>query len=192
MAGGVLQLQVGGNAGVPADASAVVMNVTVTNPAAAGFVTVWPCGQAQPLASNLNYVAGQNVPNLTITKLGDGGKVCMYSMVTTDLVADVSGFFPAGSGYTPITNPTRILDTRVGLVRRRRRSARVRTLQLQVGGSAGVPANASAVVMNVTVTNPAAAGFVTVWPCGQAQPLASNLNYVAGQNGPEPDDHEVG
>ena len=54
------------------------------------------------------------MPNLTITKLGDGGKVCLFSIVATDLVADVSGFFPAGSGYTPITNPTRILDTRNG------------------------------------------------------------------------------
>src|SRR5262245_44186066 len=32
IAGGTLPLQVGGNAGVPNDASAVVMNVTVTNP----------------------------------------------------------------------------------------------------------------------------------------------------------------
>ena len=109
-----LQLPVGGQAGVPGNAAAVVMNVTVTNPAAAGFVTVWPCGAAQPLASNLNYVAGQNVPNLTISQLGAGGKVCFYSMVATDLVADVAGFFPAGSDYTPIDNPTRILDTRNG------------------------------------------------------------------------------
>src|SRR5204862_6328940 len=107
-------LEVGGQAGVPGDALAVAMNVTVTNPAAAGFVTVWPCGEAQPLASNLNYVAGQNVPNLTISRLGAGGKVCFYSMVATDLVADVSGYFPAGSDYKPIDNPTRILDTRNG------------------------------------------------------------------------------
>ena len=49
-AGGTLQLQVGGVAGVPGDALAAVLNVTVTNPAAAGFVTAWPCGQPQPLA----------------------------------------------------------------------------------------------------------------------------------------------
>src|SRR4051794_17781224 len=113
-ADGTLALQVGGQAGVPMDAAAVVMNVTVTNPAAAGFVTVWPCGAARPLASNLNYVAGQNVPNLTISRLGTGGQVCFYSMVATDLVADVAGFFPAGSNYKPIDNPTRILDTRSG------------------------------------------------------------------------------
>jgi hypothetical protein len=112
--GGTLQLGVGGAAGVPADALAAAMNVTVTNPAAAGYVTVWPCGQQQPLASNLNYVAGQNVPNLTISRLGAGGKVCFFSLVATDLVADVSGYFPANSDFKPIDNPTRILDTRNG------------------------------------------------------------------------------
>jgi len=34
---------------------------------------------------------------------------------TIDALADVSGYFPAGSDFTPITNPTRILDTRNGI-----------------------------------------------------------------------------
>ena len=110
--GEVRELQVGDTAGVPGNASAAVLNVTVTNPAAAGFVTAWPCGQPRPNASNLNYEAGQNVPNLVIAKLGDGGRVCLFSMVQTDLIADVAGYFPAGSGYVPIPNPVRILDTR--------------------------------------------------------------------------------
>ena len=113
-AGGTLQLQVGGVAGVPANAAAAVLNVTVTNPAGAGFVTVYPCGQPRPNASNLNYVAGQNVPNLVIAKLGTGGKVCIYTFAPTDLIADVAGYFPAGADYAPIPNPTRILDTRNG------------------------------------------------------------------------------
>jgi hypothetical protein len=182
-ANGTLQLQVGGVAGVPMDASAVVMNVTVTNPAAPGYVTVWPCGSPQPLASNLNYVAGQNVPNLTISRLGAGGQVCFFSLVATDLVADVSGYFPAGADYKPIDNPTRILDTRSGVGGSSTLATRG-VVQLQVGGQAGVPADASAVALNVTVTNPVAPGYVTVWPCGSPQPLASNLNYVAGQNVP--------
>jgi hypothetical protein len=67
---------------------------------------------ARPVASNLNYVAGQAVPNLVLAKLGTAGRVCIYSNVATDVIADVSGYFPAGSGYVPIDNPTRILDTR--------------------------------------------------------------------------------
>ncbi len=183
-ANATLPLQVGGNAGVPGNALAATLNVTVTNPAAAGFVTVWPCGEPQPLASNLDYVAGQSIPNLVIAKLGTGGKVCFYSMVATDLVADIAGYFPAGSDYTPITNPTRILDTRNGTGAPLAKVAANATLPLQVGGNAGVPGNALAATLNVTVTNPAAAGFVTVWPCGEPQPLASNLDYVAGQSIP--------
>ena len=153
--GAILRLTVGGVAGVPTDASAAVLNVTVTNPAAAGFVTVWPCGQPQPNASNLNYVGGQTVPNLTIAKLGESGEVCFFSMVETDLIADVAGYFPAGSGYTPIVNPVRTLDTRTGIGTAAQPLGDGEVRELQVGDTAGVPGNASAAVLNVTVTNPA-------------------------------------
>ncbi|MGK0274702.1 MAG: hypothetical protein ACI9N0_001082, partial [Ilumatobacter sp.] len=156
-AGSTLELQVTGVAGVPADADAVVMNVTVVNAGAAGHATVYPCGQKRPLAANLNYVAGQTIPNLVIAKPGVGGKACIYSLAAIDLVADVSGFFPAGSDFTPITNPTRILDTRATDP-----VAAGSTLELQVTGVAGVPADADAVVMNVTVVNAGAAGHATV------------------------------
>jgi hypothetical protein len=114
LAGGQsLPLTIAGTAGVPADAAAVVLNVTVANPTAPGFVTVWPCDQPQPLASNLNYVAAQTVPNLVIAKVGTNGNVCLFTMSPADLIVDVAGYFPAGSTFTPITNPQRILDTRL-------------------------------------------------------------------------------
>ena len=97
-AGATLELQVTGVAGVPSDATAVVLNMTVVNAQAAGFATVYPCGQSRPEASNLNYAAGQTIPNLVIAKPGVGGKVCIYSYAAVDVLADVSGFFPAGSG----------------------------------------------------------------------------------------------
>ena len=65
--------------------------MTVTNPVGSGFVTVFPCGQSVPLASNLNYVAGQTVPNVVVAKVGAGGKVCINSFAATDLVVDVAG-----------------------------------------------------------------------------------------------------
>jgi hypothetical protein len=87
-------LQVTGRAGVPADASAAVINVTVTEPEGPGFVTVWPCGEPQPLASNLNYTAGANVPNNVVVKIGAGGKVCLYTLGATHLIADLNGWIP--------------------------------------------------------------------------------------------------
>ena len=114
-AGGTLELGVAGVAGVPSDPVAVVLNMTVVNARAAGFATVYPCGQPRPTASNLNFVAGQTIPNVVIAKPGVGGKVCVFSDSTVDVLADVAGFFPAGSGFTPSVNPTRILDTRNGI-----------------------------------------------------------------------------
>jgi hypothetical protein len=88
------ELQVTGRAGVPADAGAAVLNVTVTEPDAPGFVTVWPCGEPRPLASSLNFTAGANVPNNVIVKIGAGGKVCLYTLAATHLVADLNGWMP--------------------------------------------------------------------------------------------------
>ena len=94
-AGGVLKVKVTGVAGVPSSGvGAVSLNVTVTQPAASGFVTVYPCGD-RPLASNVNFVAGQTVPNAVIAPVSAQGEVCFYSMATTHLLADVNGWFAA-------------------------------------------------------------------------------------------------
>jgi len=93
-AGHMYQLTVGGRGGVPVDAAAAVLNVTATEATGPGFVTVFPCGSPQPLASNLNYVAGQTVPNAVIAKLGTGGTVCLFTQLATHLVVDVDGYFP--------------------------------------------------------------------------------------------------
>ena len=90
-----LDLQVTGRGGVPAGGvSAVVMNVTVTEPSAPSYLTVWPAGQTRPTASNLNFVAGQTVPNLVVAKVGAGGRVSFYNAGgSTHVVADVVGWF---------------------------------------------------------------------------------------------------
>jgi len=90
----VTELQITGRAGIPTDASAVVLNVTVTGTTGAGFITVFPCGSPLPDASNLNFSAAQTVPNLVIAKIGVGGKVCLYTSAGTNLIADANGYFP--------------------------------------------------------------------------------------------------
>jgi hypothetical protein len=110
-AGTVYELQVAGRGGVPADASAAVLNVTANDAASAGFATVWPCGSGRPNASSLNFAEGATIPNAVITKLGAGGKVCFFTSATTHLIVDVNGFFPAGSSYAPL-NPERLHDSR--------------------------------------------------------------------------------
>ena len=181
--GGIVDLQVTGRGGVPdSGVSAVVLNVTVTEPTVAGYVTVFPTGSAQPTASNLNFVPGETVPNLVIAKIGSGGRVSLFNSAgTTHLVADVSGYYTTGSQLVP-TVPIRLLDTRdsTGGVT----GPTFGKVDVVVLGHAGVPANATSVVLNVTVTEPTGDGYLTVWPAGAAQPIASNLNFVHGQTVP--------
>jgi hypothetical protein len=178
------EVQVTGQAGVPDNAEAVVLNVTATNTAAAGFVTVWPCGSAMPDVSNLNFVAHRDVPNLVVSRVGSGGKVCLKASADTNLIVDVSGFFPAGASFQPSDSPRRILDTRSGPGGALPPIAADSTVTLPVGGLWGVPADAEAVVMNVTAAATRAYGYVTVFPCDRPRPDASNLNFVAGQDVP--------
>jgi hypothetical protein len=81
-------------AGLPWGMRAVVLNVTVTQPTASGHLTVYPDGQAQPNTSNLNWVAGQTVPNLVTLPVIDG-VVVFYngSPGTVHIVADVFGYY---------------------------------------------------------------------------------------------------
>ena len=188
-AGTTTDVQVAGRGGVPTDASAVVMNVTVTAPTAFSYLSVFPTGEARPIASNLNYDAGQTVPNLVVVKLGTGGRVSVYNASgTTQLIADVAGWYDgnlvnvAGARYHPLL-PSRVLDTRAGTgVAPAAPLGSGATMNVQLTGRGGVPASGvSAVVLSVAVTSPTTVGYLTVFPTGAPLPLASNLNFVAGQ-----------
>lgn len=187
-----VRLQVTGRGGIPASGvSAVVVNVTVTGPAASGFVTVHPAGTTPPNASNLNFNAGQSIPNLVTVKVGDGGRIDLRNNSTgaVNLIADVAGYYLAGTPTVPgafvSVDPARILDTRVGTGAAQAAVPGGESVGLQVADRGSIPAvDAAAVVMNVTVTGPQSSGFVTAFPYGTEQPTASNVNYTAGQNIP--------
>ena len=184
--GSVTEVVVTGRGGVPVGALAVMLNVTVVAPDGAGHVTVFPCGEATPTASNLNYRAGQVVPNAVLAKVGAGGKVCLYSHAGAHLIVDVNGYVPAGSSVASVS-PARLLETRSGnstvdgKFLGAGRVAGGSVTEVVVTGRGGVPVGALAVMLNVTVVAPDGAGHVTVFPCGEATPTASNLNYRAGQ-----------
>jgi hypothetical protein len=175
--------------GVPADATAVVLNVTATSPTAASFATLWPSGLPRPNpASNLNVVPGETVPNLVIVGIGANRKVNLYNDAgSTHFVADVVGWYGGSTAsmlFTPAATPTRLLDSRVGNAFSTPWGPG-QTRGLLVAGNGPVPSNATAAVMNVTVTNPTASGFATMFPSGGAFPTpASNLNFVPGATVP--------
>ncbi len=85
--------QIAGRGSVPANATAVIANVTAVDPTAWGFLSVWPAGAAQPTASNLNFLAGQTVPNLVMIKLGAGGAISIANGPgATHVLVDVMGY----------------------------------------------------------------------------------------------------
>ena len=172
---------------------AVSLNVAVTNPEAAGFVTVYDCVNRQLVAS-VNYVAGETVSNAVIAPVSSTGNICFYSLAPTDIVVDVNGWLAAGSDYTAVS-PYRLFDTRPG----ESPNALVSVPRGKVGGAAQIlvdvtptvtpgtpstvvvpPSGVGAVSLNVAVDEPDAAGFVTVYDCTNRQ-LVASLNYVAGE-----------
>jgi hypothetical protein len=167
-----LDVPVAGVGGVPKGAVAVSLSVAVTNTKSAGYVTVWPAGESMPLASNVNFEAGQIVSNGLIVKLGDAGKLSIYSNVPVDIVVDVTGaFIPAAAskaGRFVATDPVRLLDSRVGepmpaggLVR--------------VALPATAPRDAVAAAVTLTTSGDNEPGFFTAFGAGSV-PWSSSLN----------------
>lgn len=192
--GATLTVQVSGRGGIPAtNVSGVILNVTVTNTTVnGGYLIVYPMEDPRPLASNLNWSAGQTVPNLLEVGLRDSGQLNIYNGTgSADVIFDVAGYVPAVTGtpgaagrYNPLV-PSRILDTRTGNGAPLAPLGAGTFLNLQVTGRGGVPATGvAAVALNVTVTNPTVGGYLTVYPAGSALPLASNLNFTAGATVP--------
>ncbi|BAN03986.1 right-handed parallel beta-helix repeat-containing protein [Ilumatobacter coccineus] len=180
-------LQIAGRAGVPADAEAVVINVTGVDPDGVGFVTVHPCLVNPPLASSLNFRGDVDSGNEIVAELTADGKLCLFNRGVTDLVVDVVGYVPNDSRYSPV-GPARLLDTRDtgatidGLFEKGGTRLSDTELELDVAGRGGVSSDATAVVINVTAVKPTGIGYVTVHPCLPTEPNAASLNFEAGVN----------
>jgi SpoIID/LytB domain protein len=192
--GAVVTGTAGNQVTVPNSATSVALNITAFQPVAPGFVTVWPCGSKRPETSNLNYAGGQIIANNVLAPIDDDGTVCLYSLVTTDVIIDVSGWFTAeasapaaATGVVGIT-PKRVVDTRLGLgwPGRVTKSNPIvinvadMTATRPDGTSVTAPSDVRAVSMNVTSTESSGPGFLTVWPCDEPFPLAASVNYQAG------------
>jgi len=168
---------------LPSGTKAVILNVTVTRPTAAGYLSVYPYGVARPGVMTLNFVKGETVPNLVTTAVDGNGRVSIYNSAgTSHVIADLAGYYSTGRGgeYAGIT-PKRVMDTRSGIG--------VSTGKIAGGSSKtltipGLPAGTTAVALNVTVTRPTAGGYLTVYPSDAARPTVSNLNFLTGQSIP--------
>jgi subtilisin family serine protease len=171
-----------GGVGATGVVAAVAVNVTVVSPTASNFLTVYPTGTSRPVASNINFVAGQTIPNMAIVKVGVGGKITIYNeQGSTDVVIDVVGWFPTDSEFTGVA-PYRLLDTRTTQLPLTPGESREFTVTGQgpvplAGTSPGV----GTVALNVTVIGPTETNFVSVFPGDSSFGGTSNINFSKGQ-----------
>ncbi|MET9622777.1 FlgD immunoglobulin-like domain containing protein [Streptomyces sp. NPDC006464] len=185
-AGKTVTVNVAGRGGLPATGvTAVTVNVTATNPTATTFVSAYPYGAARPVTSNLNVTAGQTVANLVTVPVKDGKFTLYNHSGAVDLLADVAGYFTdaaeRGDRFAALA-PARVLNTLSGTGAPKGKVGAGKSVDLQVAGQGGVPATGvSAIVMNVTVTNPTASTYVSVYPYGAPRPTTSNLNVTGGR-----------
>jgi hypothetical protein len=174
-------------ADVPLTAAAVVLNVTVTGSSSGSYLNVWPAGRPAPNASSVNFAAGQTIANMVTVPVGSEGQVAFATnQGSTDVVVDVLGYFDdgvgAGDGWVGV-DPVRAADSRQPssplhgkVVAGAPKAIRVRGADVP-----GVPADASTVVVNITVTEGTDASFMTAWPAGRSRPTASTVNFAAGE-----------
>lgn len=175
-AGRVVTIDVG--ALVPTDAVAAVLSVTATGSCVPGFLTVFACGERPP-TSNINYEVGRTTAGLAITPLTNG-KACIFASNPADVIVDVMGAFaPDGDRFHPMS-PTRWIDTRGGpsqLANITGARTAPQETSMMMRGQGGVPQDATAVWLNLTVADPTSPTVLTAYPgpCG-APPLSSNVN----------------
>lgn len=178
------QIEVAGSS-VPGDAVAVAINVAAVQAEAAGFMVAYPCGGALPLASNLNFVAGENRAASAIVEVGANGRICVQSNVTTHFIADVTGYYAPSSSFGPSVGLRSVADTRVVDTRSPARAgirfAAGTTQTFDLKPFLNLPDETVATALNVVAVRADAGGFVTVYPCGEDRPTTSSLNYDLGQ-----------
>lgn len=186
-----INVEVRGRGGVPlSGASAVVLNVTVTEASRSGYVTVWPSGRPRPRTPTLQVSARRTVSNRVVVPLGTGGEISIFNGTRgrVEFVADVNGVLSgrghhdvAMAGVTPLT-PTRLLDTRSGLGGVNGPVGADAPVLVPIAGRGGVPPVASsipvtAVLATVTILTPTAHGSLTVYPTGIDRPAAADLPF---------------
>ena len=174
-----VQISARGVCGVPDNATSVALTLTVVGPQAAGFLTAWPADQARPVVSNVNFELGQIRANGSITRVDVSGAFRVFTSAPANVVVDVVGAFvpasAAAAGRFVARPSTRMYDSRSGP---RLAPGATTTLALP----AGVPADAVAMALNVTITESSAPGFVTEFPAGRQMPTSSILDVdQAGQ-----------
>ncbi len=170
---------------IPDNAAAYSLNVTVAPSGSLNYLTIWPTGQQQPVASTLNSYDGRIKANAAIVPAGTNGSVSVYVTDKTNVILDIDGYFvPANTStlaFFPLT-PCRVADTRgatgpLGGPTMQPNQTRIFPV---LASSCDVPSSAQGYSLNMTVAPKHALGYLTLWPTGEPQPYVSTLNAPTG------------
>lgn len=159
---------------VPDGATAVAVNLTSDAAEGPGYLSAYPCDRKRREVSNVNHPPWVPRGALAIVPLAANGRLCIYTRATSHVIVDLQGaFVPPGSEaetvrFTPLTTPQRLVDTR--------QSGRAAVTEVDV------PANATAVAVNLTATQASAPGWLKAFACGGDEPFVSNVNYLPGES----------
>ncbi|MBX7098945.1 MAG: hypothetical protein K1X89_14645 [Myxococcaceae bacterium] len=171
------------NVGHPAspglrNARSLFANITVVSPTASTFVRAYAWGSSPPGTSSVNAAAGAGaVPNLALVntapdEFGNRSIAVEVGAGCAHVVVDAMGYFtPDGEPVTVLPTPQRTFDSRTWR-------------PLGAGETIVVGPIASGLsggMFNLTVTAPAAAGFLSIYPADSEFPGTSNLNFSAGE-----------
>ena len=178
-AGGLTEVQTN----APAGTEAVLVNLTMTEAEAAGYITADRCSalnadkNADKQFSNGNYVVGQNVANLAVVRIDPDGKFCIFTKTRVNVIADIQGRFAPSGSMKFATSASNRVDTRAGAK--------------PVGGSftkipAGLPRGTPYALVNLTMTQAAGGGYITAdRDCdtvASVKDTKSNGNFVPGRD----------
>ncbi len=179
-----VDIQVTGANGVPAGASAAVVNLLPINTASSdGYLTPYATGETRP-ANALHYAPSANTSIQAQVPLSSDGKMTVYNgSSTANLVIDLQGYFTAagndGATFTPgvgrVFN-SRAADSAI--------LAKNETRAIPVAGIAGVPVMGSgltAVVLTLTALHGGSDGRASVWANGTTQPDTTSINFLTDE-----------
>jgi hypothetical protein len=180
-AGQRLVVPIAGHYGVPVGAAGVLVNLTSTGSAAAGYLAVAPDFGTTGGASVVRYSIGDTAANRAMSALATDGSLQIYTSSPTHVVVDVVGWFGTGGQglHFNALSPARVLDTRVD-------AGGVPTVvagspaTVPLAGQGGVAADAVSVLANLTVLWPTEPTYSTMWPTGASQPVREDLPLPAG------------
>lgn len=164
---------------IPAGAAAAAVNVATLGASAAGWLTVAPAGgSSRPL---MNYLTGTSHSFAALT-LSTDGKVTITNRgsAAVDVMIHAEGYYSAsstqGAGYRSVGK--RLFNTRTagaGLP-----LAAGATVDVQVGGTNGLPTRGIAGAQVGAVVTPDAAGYLKAWPLGASEPSLTLMDFKAG------------